>query len=191
MPLIIESIIVTRGAASEDHIAPLGIISEGENWIIAPFKPSRTLDNLRTNPFATASMPSDVRVFAGCLTGRKNWPLVPASKVSGKRLADAISHRELEVIDVMEDTQRPRFLCRAVHEESHLLAPGYNRAQAAVIECAVLASRLHMLPEEKVRAELAYLEIAVSKTAGEAEREAWGWLVEKIESHYAAAKSRA
>jgi uncharacterized protein len=190
MPLIIESIVVTRSASGEDHIAPLGIIAEGENWIVAPFKPSRTLDNLRANPVATASMPRDVRVFAGCLTGRKDWPLVGAGNLACARLADAISHRELEVMDVIEDVQRPRFVCRTVYEKSHCPAPGFNRAQAAVIECAILVSRLHMLPEEKVRTELAYLDIAVSKTAGAAEQEAWSWLVEKIEGHYAAAKSR-
>ncbi len=186
MPLILESIVVTRSAAGEDHIAPLGIIREGEHWIVAPFKPSRTLDNLRANPVATASMPGDVRVFAGCLTGRKDWPLAAARTIACARLADAIAHRELQVVDVAEDDLRPRFRCRAVHEESHLAAPGYNRAQAAVIEAAILASRLGMLSEDKVRSELAYLEIAISKTAGDAEREAWQWLSNKIEAHYAA-----
>ena len=40
-------------------------------------------------------------------------------------------------------------------------------AQAAVLELAVLTTRLKMLPPEKVEAELTYLEIAISKTAGE------------------------
>jgi hypothetical protein len=191
MPLILESIVVTRAASGQDHIAPLGIIADGANWIIAPFEPSRTLDNLRANPVATAAMPRDVRVFAGSLTGRRDWPVMPARSIACSVLTDCISHRELEVIDVVEDAQRPRFICRAVHEESHCPAPGYNRAQAAVIEAAILSSRLNMLPEEKVRAEIAYLEIAITKTAGEAEQEAWSWLVEKIRNHYAAAKSRA
>ena len=43
-----------------------------------------------------------------------------------------------------------------------------------------------MLPPEKVEREMAYLEIAIGKTAGEAEREAWGWLVEAVEAHRAA-----
>ncbi len=189
MPLIIESIIVTRGAGGDDHIAPLGIIQSEDNWIVAPFKPSRTLDNLRAHPFATASMPQDVRVIAGCLTGRKAWPLMPANRIACSRLAESVSHRELEVIEVMEDADRPRFVCKVVDEQGHLPARGFNRAQAAVIEAAILASRLAMLPQEKVRAEMAYLEIAVSKTAGEAEREAWAWLVEKIERHYADKRS--
>jgi uncharacterized protein len=42
-----------------------------------------------------------------------------------------------------------------------------------------------MLPREKVEQEIAYLEIAVSKTAGDAEREAWGWLMERVAARYA------
>ena len=61
-----------------------------------------------------------------------------------------------------------------------------NRAQAACLELAILVTRLHMLPPEKVEREMAYLEIAIGKTAGEAEREAWGWLVEAVEAHRAA-----
>ena len=49
-----------------------------------------------------------------------------------------------------------------------------------MIECAVLVTRLNMLPPEKVEAELKYLQIAVDKTAGPLELEAWGWLMERI-----------
>ena len=61
---------------------------------------------------------------------------------------------------------------------------GFNRAQGAVIEAAILATRLHMLPREKVERELGYLQIAVEKTAGPREHEAWRLLIEKIEDHY-------
>jgi len=55
-----------------------------------------------------------------------------------------------------------------------------------VVEAAILVSRLHLLPREKVESEIAYLEIAVSKTAGPAEQQAWQWLMEKIQAHYEA-----
>jgi hypothetical protein len=41
-----------------------------------------------------------------------------------------------------------------------------------------------MLPREKIERELAYLQIAVEKTAGPREHEAWRLLVEKIEEHF-------
>ena len=181
MPRIVETIITTTSAAGEPHIAPLGLIAdEGDGWIIAPFRPSRTLDNLLANPCAVASHTTDVRVFAGCVTGRKTWPVIGADRVKGVRLVSAVSHWELEVQRVTEDAQRPRFHCRVVHEKSHAPWSGYNRAEAAVLELAVLVTRLHMLPPEKIDAELKYLEIAISKTAGPIELEAWGWLMERL-----------
>jgi len=180
MPRIVETIVTTTNAEGEAHIAPLGLIEDGEGWIIAPFKPSRTLDNLRANPAAVASHTGDVRVFAGCITGRRDWPTVPADRVQGVRLEDCISHWELAVDRVTEDTERPRFHCRLVRAATHKVWSGYNRAEAAVLELAVLTTRLAMLPPEKIEAELKYLEIAISKTAGPREREAWGWLMERI-----------
>ena len=183
MPMIRECIVTTINPEGRVHIAPLGLIAEGEGWIVAPFRPSTTLDNLGAVPHAVASFVVDARVFAGCLTGRKDWPLV-ATAGPVPRLAAALAHAELEVASVTEHEQRPRFHCRVVREATHAPFRGMNRAQNAVLECAILASRLHMLPKDKVMAEIAYLEIAVSKTAGAEEAEAWGWLMEKVTGFY-------
>src|SRR5215467_11159856 len=80
MPLIRESIVITSNREGRVHIAPIGLIAEDGDWIIAPFRPSTTLDNLVAVPFATASNTDDVRVFAGCLTGRQTWPTVASAR---------------------------------------------------------------------------------------------------------------
>lgn len=180
MPRIVETIVTTSDAHGVAHIAPLGLIADGAHWIVAPFKPSKTLENLRVHPFVAASHTQDVRVFAGCVTGRKDWPLLPATRIKGARLAQCVTHWELKVADVIEDELRPRFRCKLVHQEQHAAWQGYSRAQAAVLELAVLTTRLKMLPPEKVESELKYLEIAIAKTASPSEEEAWGWLMEKI-----------
>jgi len=189
MPMIRESIVVTVNALGEPHLAPLGLIAEGERWILAPFHPSTTLDNLRQAPFAVANLTDDVRVFAGCLTGRREWPLKPATIVAAPRLAATVSHLELVVIEVREHELRPRFVCRVAHSASHAPFQGFNRAQAAVIEGAVLVSRLHMLPRAEIEAEFARLDITVGKTAGAAEAEAWSWLKDKVAQVYAVSDS--
>jgi hypothetical protein len=182
MPLIVETVVTTATPAGEVHIAPLGLTEDRGEWIVAPFKPSRTLDNLLANPCAVASHTDDVRVIAGCVTGRRDWPLVAADIVQGMRLANAVSHWELDVVRIEEDAQRPRFRCRLVKAVSHRPWSGYNRAQAAVLELAVLSTRLGLLPPDKVESELKYLEIAINKTAGPQELEAWGWLMERIDA---------
>jgi len=52
-----------------------------------------------------------------------------------------------------------------------------------VVEAAILTSRLDMLPRDKIMSEIAYLKIAIDKTAGPEEREAWEWLMDKIAAH--------
>jgi hypothetical protein len=183
--MIREVILTTISAEGRPHIAPIGLIAAQDGWIVAPFHPSTTLDNLHAAPQAVANFTDDVRVFAGCLTGRRDWPLAPSARVRPPRLSAALTHAELEVVRVEDDELRPRFYCRVEHEQAHSPFRGFNRAQAAVIEAAILVSRLRMLPREKVEREIAYLQIAVDKTAGDAEREAWEWLMQAVAAHYA------
>lgn len=181
MPFIRESIVTTLNADGSAHVAPLGVIVEPPHLVIAPFHPSTTLENLRRHPFACVNYTTDVRVFAGCVSRRRrDWPVVAAERTQGWRLVGALAHEEVEVAAVIEDGQRPRFQCSSVHSATHAPFAGFNRAQAAVVEAAILVSRLHMLPAAKVEAELAYLQIAIDKTAGEAEREAWAWLMATV-----------
>lgn len=191
MPMIRECIVTTIDLAGAIHLAPLGIIEDDQRWIIAPFHPSRTLDNLRAVPFATASFTDDVRIFAGCLTGRRDWPLAPCEGWPVPRLADCLAHMALRVAEVAEDAQRPRFACDVLAHVAHRPFAGFNRAQSAVIEAAILASRLHMLPRERIEAEMAIHRSALLKTAGPRELEAWRWLGEKIASHWAADAAKA
>lgn len=186
MPYIRETIVTTVDRSGKVHIAPLGIIAERDGWVIAPFRPSVTLDNLGEVPFAVANYTDDVRIFAGCLTGRKDWPTVLLDAFPVPRLAAALAHSALRVESVTDDGVRPRHFCRVVKEEMHAPFTGFNRAKAAVLELAILASRLSMLPREKIETEIAYLSIAIEKTAGPKEREAWGWLMEKVEAHLGA-----
>jgi len=176
-----EIILTTRRADRTAHIAPMGVRERGDELLIAPFRPSGTLDNLLRHRVAVVNMTDDVRVYAGCLTGRYDWPLVPAERTDGFRLRDALAHQELEVVRVEEDATRPRLFCRVVGDFNHRPFRGFNRAQGAVLELAILVSRLEMLPRDKLAREIAYLRIAMDKTAGEREWEAWGWLAEKLE----------
>jgi hypothetical protein len=179
--MIRESIITTLSASGALHIAPMGVIWRDRAPVLAPFHPSRTLDNLREHPFAVINHTDDVRLFAGCLTGRRDWPVGPAETIRGAVIAGALLHQELTVDSVEEDPVRPRFRCRVVHEATHAPFRGFNRAQAAVIEAAILISRLERLPLAKIEQEMAYLAIAIEKTAGPQEQEAWGWLIARLD----------
>lgn len=178
--MIRETIITTLNPEGQVHIAPMGIRERDGMIIIAPFKPSTTLDNLVRHGQAVVNLTDDVRIFAGCLTGRYEWPTVSTARIEGRRLENVLGHMELVVKNMEEDKLRPRFFCEIVYQEIHKPFLGFNRAKAAVLEAAILVSRLHMLPAEKIDAEIKYLETAIDKTAGDEEREAWEWLMARI-----------
>ena len=182
--MIREIILTTVSSTGEAHLAPMGVhvLSEGR-YLIMPFRPSKTLDNLVATGIAVMNYCEDVRVFAGCLTGRRDWSLLPADIVAGMRLADTLGHAELSVDQFEDDPVRAKFFCHVVHEATHQPFKGYNRAQVAVLEAAILVSRLDRLPVERIRSEMAYLSIAIEKTAGPKEQEAWGWLLDRVQQH--------
>ena len=180
--MINESIITTLNEDKSVHIAPMGVRREDNFFVIAPFKPSTTLENLERNGTAVINMTDDVRIFAGCLTGHYDWPTVTTSSIEGRRLKAALSHIEIEVVRQEGDEIRPVFYCQEKYQENHAPFMGLNRAKAAVLEAAVLVSRLHMLPDEKIDSEIEYLQIAIDKTASEYELEAWGWLMDRIKT---------
>jgi hypothetical protein len=186
--VIYETVVTTVSPEGVPHVAPMGVRYQDAQVVLMPFKPSATHDNILNTGHAVLNLLTDTRVFAGCVTGRKHWPLVAAEMIPGQRLAVALGHVELKLAERRDDAQRPMLLMARVHEAKHAPFIGFNRAQAAVIEGAVLISRLHMLAPEKVDTEMNYLQIAIDKTASAAEREAWGWLREAVERHRARSK---
>jgi hypothetical protein len=190
--VIYETVISTVAPDGTPHVAPMGVryrdSETGSDVILMPFKPSTTLANILANRHAVLNIVADTRVFAGAVTGRRAWPLQPAERIEGVRLRCALNHVELALAELNDDPQRPVLRMARVFEATHAPYIGFNRAQAAVIEGAILVSRLHMLPAAKVDAEMNYLQIAIDKTAGPEEHEAWGWLTEAVARHRAAAQ---
>jgi len=175
-----EVIVTTLSEDGLPHSAPMGISEVNNHFLIQPFKPSATYENLKRHRQCTINYTDDVRVFAGSLTGRRDWPTLPCQHIEGQYLAQALAHTELKIVSFDDGDPRACFKGEIVCEQTHAPFRGFNRAQSAVIDAAILVSRLTMLPVEKVQQEVAYLTIAIEKTAGPRELEAWGWLMTKI-----------
>lgn len=192
--MIHETVVTTCSPDGQVHIAPMGAVYQGRQVVLQPFKPSTTLSNVLATGSAVLNLLTDVRVFAGCVTGRRDFSTVevaaPVAGTPARRLACALGHATLRLVEHRDDVQRPVLTLQRVDEATHAPFPGMNRAQAAVLEGAVLVSRLHLLPAEKIDREFGYLQIAIDKTAGPLELEAWGWLREAVERHRAAADGR-
>ena len=59
---------------------------------------------------------------------------------------------------------------------------GLNRAKHAVVEAAILATRLHLLAAVEVLADLGKLRVLVEKTGGPAEHAAFQFLQDYVEA---------
>lgn len=181
--MIQEALITTVNSQGKPHIAPMGVHLIDDQLVIMAFRPNLTLNNILETRTAVINYSDDVRIFAGCLTGHRDWPLQATEKIKGFFLADTLAHTEVELLRIEDDPVRPKLFCKALHTVNHKPFQGFNRAQYSVLEAAILISRLGRLPWSKIAAELDYLQIGMQKTAGPREELAWQWLMEFIEAH--------
>lgn len=184
--MIIEGVITTQNGAGEVNVAPMGPIVEGD-WrrlILRPFKSSTTYRNLKDHGEGVFHVVDDVELLArGAVGGLKNLPAMqPAAAVRGWILSDACRWYAFRAEEIDERFDRVVIPCNVVASGTLRDFLGFNRAKHAVIEAAIVATRIHLLSAEEILAEMKRLEVAVEKTGGEQERRAERFLREYLRS---------
>ena len=97
-------------------------------------------------------------------------PTFPATHVQGDVLQDACRWYEFEIVARDDREDRTRLDAKVVHVGRLRDVFGFNRAKHAVLEAAILATRIHLLPRDELERQFAALAIPVEKTAGPRER---------------------
>src|SRR6266536_2866267 len=179
-PLIIESILTTMDARGAVNFAPMGVEWGDEEIVIKPFLETTTFRNLEATHVAVVNLSDDVMLFAQGAIGNVQFPAIPAQAVRGVVLEAACSWREVEVRSLDATPPRARVVTRVVHRGVRREFLGFNRARHAVLEAAILATRIHLLPPEQIRDDFARLQVIVDKTAGPREREAMALLTDYV-----------
>jgi len=182
LPMIVEGIITTRDAGGEVNFAPMGLEWGEERLVLKPFLETTTFRNVSATGCAVFNLVDDVLLFAQAAISSPRFPSRPADKVAGVVLEAACSWYELEVETIDATPPRSRIDARIVHRGRGREFIGFNRAKHAVLEAAILATRVHMLPQAQIKEELDRLEVLVEKTAGSREREAWELLRQYVAS---------
>ena len=184
MTYVRETIVTTKNIDNTIKVSPLGIYIEKNTLKIRPFKPSISLENILRNKSGVINYIDDVRIFASCITKKNiNIDFEKVNFIDCSRIDGAISHTEFVVEHIEDDDQRPTITCKPVNEEVHKIFYGLNRAKSAVLELCILASRLGIIEDKKIQDEIKYLKIAIDKTAGKNELEAWAWLNDYINTY--------
>ena len=186
--MILEGIVTTLGTDGALNVAPMGPIVDSamDTLVLRPFKTSTTWKNLSTAPQGVFHVIDDVLLIARAAIGRleQNPETTPARVIDGAVLCDACRWYEflLEDVDVRED--RTRLTARVVHRGRLRDFFGFNRAKHAVLEAAILATRVHILPKQDVWRQIAELRSPLEKTAGPDEVMAFALIIDYIEAAY-------
>lgn len=178
--MIIESIVTTVSEDGAVNCAPMGVEWAEETIVLKPFLDTATYRNVVATGAAVVNVTDDVRVFARAAVSSPAYPTVPALAVAGVVLADCCSWREVTVRAIDSTPPRSRIETVVAHRGVHREFIGFNRASHAVLEAAIYATRLHLLPGTFIDSEMQRLQVIVDKTAGPREAEAMALLVDHV-----------
>ncbi len=174
--MIIESIVSTVDGAGRVNLAPMGVVWGEDTLTIRPFKTTTTYLNLVSTRQAVVNITDNVLIFAQTAVSDANFPYIPAAHIQGVILQDACLYREVEVETVDDVGDRALVYCRVVGSGRLRDFLAFNRGKNAVVEAAILATRLHLLGAERVKDAFHEYEEIVNKTGGEQEHQAMAYL---------------
>ena len=182
--MILEGLVTTLDPNGSPHLAPMGprVGPDFASFVLRPFPTSGTYRNLLAHPEGVLHVTDDALLIAKAALGAAHPlpPLRPAEEVNGFVLADACRYYEFVVKSVDASGERVSIEAEVVHTGRHRDFWGFNRARHAVVEAAILATRLHLLPHDEVAAEFRKLRVIVNKTGGPAEFEAMDFLESRL-----------
>lgn len=182
--MILEGIVTTTNTGGAINVAPMGPIVDAEiqTLVLRPFQSSTTYANLKRHGEGVLHVTDDVLLLARAAIGGLAQPpeTFPAEKIAGTVLASACRWYEFRVRSLDDSRERTRIEADIVHTGRLRDFFGFNRAKHAVLEAAILATRVHLLPAEDILSEFDRLRVPVEKTAGPDEKEAFALLQEYV-----------
>ncbi|HEV8059067.1 MAG TPA: DUF447 domain-containing protein [Gemmataceae bacterium] len=175
--MILEGIVTTLTADGRAHIAAMGpeVDSSFERLVLKPFQTSQTYLNLTRHPEGVVHITDDVLLLAQAAIGQIDPipPTAPTHKTRGFYLCGCCRYLEFRIVAVDRSQPRARLEAEVVHQAGLRDFFGLNRGKHAVVEAAILATRMHLLPLSEIASEYDRLEVLVQKTGGPGEHQAF------------------
>lgn len=176
--MILEAIVTTTNEDGSVNVSPMGPVIESDpadGFELRPFETSRTFANLQIRPFGVLHITDDVMLFARAAIGMLDSPPnVRAADVQPTAfvLEEACRWYEFEAVYFEVSQPRKNIRCKPVSMGRQRDFWGFNRGKHAVLEAAILATRLDFLPAEEIEQQFQKLRIVIDKTGGKKEHEA-------------------
>jgi len=177
---ILEGVVTTLNDDRTVNVSPMGPIvdEQMQQFVLRPFRSSTTYKNLKRDGHAVFHVTDDVELIAQAAVGQPQPTpkLIATPSIDGMRLADACRWYALEVVSIEDQGPRTRVVARTLEQGRNRDFFGFNRAKHAVLEAAILATRVQLLPADQIAADLDRLAPLVEKTGGPPERRAFDFL---------------
>ena len=180
----------TTDAAGRMHLAAMGpevdaaAVASGrlERLVLKPFPTSQTAANLDRLPEGVFHVTDDALLVARVVVGASEPPPAsrPATAVRGSLLEGVCRAYEFRVTHRDASQERIRLEAEVLAVRDGRPFMGFNRARHAVVEGAILVTRLHLLGAEEVGRRLRDLAVLVEKTGGPREHEAFRLLEARV-----------
>lgn len=189
--MIVEGLVTSLDATGRVNVAPMGPIVEGdfERLLLRPFQPSTTFSNLAATRCGVFHVVDRVDVIVHAVLGSLH-PLpemMPAAEIDGHVLADCCRWFEFRVESVDASEARTRMPAIIVHRGERRPFFGFNRARHALLEAAIIATRIHLLEWPDIAAAFRFLQPAVEKTGDRTEQD----LFQQVQQYVAERKAQA
>jgi hypothetical protein len=182
--LILEGIVTTKNEDGSTNVSPMGPVVDREvKWLrLRPFASSMTYQNLRRTGRGIFHVTDDVELLARAVIGELTEPpsLHACESFDGMVVSNACRWYAFEVMSIDDSNDRVEIECRVVQRGKIRDFLGWNRAMHAVLEAAILASRVQFLGAEDIESQLVPLAIIVDKTASDRERNAFRMICDFI-----------
>ena len=179
--MIIETIFSSLDATGQPNFAPMGVLWGEAEITVRPFRRTRSCRNLLATGHGVITLTDDVLAFVQSALYNAVLPHFPAAVVPGVVFQGACSWRELVVVAAAGTPERAEVRCQVVSQGRQREFLGFCRAKSAVLEAAILATRLHMYDAQTVFEALAQFEEIIRKTGDEPERAALQQIREFVE----------
>jgi hypothetical protein len=182
--MILEGLVTTINADGTPNISPMGPLVDPQlsQFVLRPYQTSKTYANLKRDGQGVLHVTDDVDMLARAAVNQLNPlpKLMKAKQVEGVVIANACRWYEFRVNSLDDRAPRTTIACVVVAKGRIRDFFGFNRAKHAVLEAAILATRLEFLPPQEICAEFRRLAVLVEKTAGDQERRAFQFLDEFV-----------
>lgn len=185
--LILEGLLTTVNSDGQVNLAPMGPLVDPSmiTLVLRPYQSSTSFANLRRTGVGVFHVTDDVELLARAAIGKiEVLPVMtPCPAVEGWVVSSACRWYAVRVEQIDASRPRAEMICTVAAHGTQREFFGFNRAKHAVLEAAILATRVSFLPSAELSADLNRLALLVKKTGGEAEHRAFELLADYIRGY--------